>query len=240
MKALNNRNGRAIRPGKHNDDSFELLKMILLGDLNEGDKSKLARQLLDRFGDLYSVIHADEKELESISGLTSAAIEHLKQTRELINQIGLSSIAHRPLIDSLDRVREFCRFTLGAKRREEFHALFLDDGYHLLGHECLQTGTLDHVMVYPRELMHRALVNHATFLILIHNHPSGDAKPSPEDIIMTDQLQKAGMFLNISILDHIIIGKREEFSFRKNGLLKKPLRSRGFVIQGSEYVPQSK
>ncbi len=68
--------------------------------------------------------------------------------------------------------------------------------------------------------MHRALANHASFLILVHNHPSGLAKPSRKDLVMTDQLQKAGTFLHISILDHIIIGKQGEFSFRKNGLLK--------------------
>lgn len=235
MKVLHKRNGRAIGSNENRDDSSELLKMILIGDLSDFRKERLARKLLDQFGDLYSVIHADENALEKVPGLPQAAIKHLKQTRRLFNQIGRSSIAHRPLIDSLDRVKQFCRFTLGAKRREEFHVLFLDSSYHLLEHECLQTGTLDHVMVYPRELMHRALVNHATFLILIHNHPTSNAKPSKEDIVMTDQLHKAGAFLRIAILDHIIIGKRSEFSFRKNGLLNNQDRSQRRAIIGNLY-----
>ncbi len=147
MKALNNRNMRSIRYVKHQDDSLELLKMLLLCELNEGARDRLARYLLDRFGDLYSVIHADEKELAGVAGLKPSTIDHLKQTRRLLKQIGLSSISDRPLIDSLDRVKQFCRLLLGSKRREEFHVLFLDEGYHLLGHECLQIGTLNHVMV---------------------------------------------------------------------------------------------
>jgi DNA repair protein RadC len=80
-------------------------------------------------------------------------------------------------------------------------------------------GTVDHVPVYPREVLRRALELNASALILVHNHPSGDPEPSQADIAMTEQIARAGQVMSISLHDHLIIGRARETSFRARGLL---------------------
>lgn len=201
-------------------NDFELLCSIFSRVLQPNECAAAARTLLERFGALNKVLGADDSEWRSVASLPNLAISELKRTRLLMRSILKTEIENRPLLDDLNAVRRFARAILSGKSREEFHALFLDTTYHLLRHECMQVGTVNHVAVYPRELMARALTLNARHLILVHNHPDGTSTPSCADIEMTHQLMKAGQMLQISILDHIIIGKNADFSFLQHGLLK--------------------
>jgi len=89
----------------------------------------------------------------------------------------------------------------------------------LIADEEQASGTVDHVPVYPREVVKRALELNASAMILVHNHPSGDPTPSDEDIAMTNQIAQAATALNISLHDHLIIGRSRELSFKSQGLL---------------------
>jgi DNA repair protein RadC len=89
----------------------------------------------------------------------------------------------------------------------------------LLADEAQQRGTVNHTPVYPREVAKRALELHATALILVHNHPSGDPTPSQDDIVMTQQIKAAAEALSIVVHDHIVVGNGRWLSFRKEGLL---------------------
>ena len=102
---------------------------------------------------------------------------------------------------------------------EQFRVLFLDRKNVLIADEPQGTGTVDHVPVYPREVVKRALELNASALILVHNHPSGDPTPSNEDIAMTKQISEAANALNISLHDHLIIGRSRELSFKSQGLI---------------------
>ena len=105
------------------------------------------------------------------------------------------------------------------RETEHFRVLFLDRKNTLIADEELGRGTVDHVPVYPREVLRRALELNASALILVHNHPSGDPTPSSADIAMTGQIQTAAQALSITLHDHLIIGKSRESSFRALGLL---------------------
>ena len=200
-------------------EEIEIVRAIFSEFGSSPDNDKLAEQLISRFGDASTVLLADETELTQVLGISNAVICHLRRMRHLVRGFARLEISNRPLLDNLNDVKRFCRTILGAKRREEFHVLFLDSGYHLIGHEVIQTGTLNHVSIYPRELMHRALSNFASHLILIHNHPTDLSEPSPQDVTMTHHLAHAGRYLDITILDHIIIGRDGDFSFRQKGML---------------------
>ena len=102
---------------------------------------------------------------------------------------------------------------------EQFRVLFLDRKNTLIADEKQGSGTVDHVPVYPREVVKRALELNASALILVHNHPSGDPTPSPEDISMTAQIERAAQALGITLHDHLIVGKSTELSFRAAGLI---------------------
>ena len=105
------------------------------------------------------------------------------------------------------------------RETEQFRILFLDRKNTLMADEPQAKGTVDHVPVYPREVVKRALELNASALILVHNHPSGDPTPSAADIDMTQQIVEATGVFGIQVHDHLIIGKACEFSFRAEGYL---------------------
>ena len=105
------------------------------------------------------------------------------------------------------------------RETEQFRILFLDRKNVLIGDEEQARGTVDHVPVYPREVVKRALELNASAIILIHNHPSGDPTPSEADISITAQINTAAAALGLQLHDHIIIGKSRELSFRAAGYL---------------------
>ena len=103
--------------------------------------------------------------------------------------------------------------------REQFRVLFLDIKNQLIADEVLNEGTVDHAPVYPREVARRALELGAASVILVHNHPSGDPKPSRDDIEMTREVRAAAEALGIAIHDHLVIGRKGHASFRSLGLI---------------------
>jgi DNA repair protein RadC len=105
------------------------------------------------------------------------------------------------------------------REQEQFRVLFLDRKNVLIADEEQGRGTVDHVPVYPREVVKRALELNASALILVHNHPSGDPTPSRADIDMTRQVEAAAQALGLTLHDHLIIGREKELSFRAEGLL---------------------
>jgi DNA repair protein RadC len=114
---------------------------------------------------------------------------------------------------------EYLQSMLAHEKIEQFRILFLDNRNRLLADEKQAQGTVNHTPVYPREVVKRALELHATAIILVHNHPSGDPSPSGEDIAMTKEIKKASTALSIVLHDHVIIGNGQWLSFRKTGLL---------------------
>ena len=102
---------------------------------------------------------------------------------------------------------------------EQFHVLFLDNNNSLIADETQQKGTVNHVPLYPREVIKRALELNASAIILVHNHPSGDSTPSPADIEMTEEVCDAGKKPGISLHDHLIISRNGHSSFKSLGLL---------------------
>jgi len=125
----------------------------------------------------------------------------------------------RPAISSWTALIAYCRASMAHRGTEQFRVFYLDRKNVLIADEEQARGTVDHVPVYPREVIKRALQLNASALILIHNHPSGDPTPSPDDIAMTNQIKAACEPMNITLHDHIIIGKSCELSFRSEGYL---------------------
>ena len=123
------------------------------------------------------------------------------------------------MLSSSDQLLAYCRTRLAHESIEHFHLLFLDRKNRLIADEVQQTGTIDHTPVYPREVVKRALELHASALILVHNHPSGDPTPSQGDIAMTREIAEAASKLGIVVHDHVIIGREGHSSFRSLGLL---------------------
>jgi DNA repair protein RadC len=128
-------------------------------------------------------------------------------------------VLHRPVLSNWDRLIEYLQVVMARERIEQFRVLFLDNRNRLLADEAQGTGTVNHTPVYPREVVKRALELHASAIILVHNHPSGDPSPSVEDIEMTKEIKRAAQALSLVLHDHIIIGNGQWLSFRKMSYL---------------------
>ena len=128
-------------------------------------------------------------------------------------------IMEQPILSSWDKLLHYCKASMGHSTTEQFRILFLNNKNVLIADEVQQKGTVDHTPVYPREVVKRALELGATALIMVHNHPSGDPTPSQGDIAMTKQVVEAAAKLQISVHDHLIIGRNDHASFKAMGLL---------------------
>ena len=198
---------------------YELLELVLFRAIPRRDVKPLARDLLDRFGDFNSVISAPFEQLQQVPGIGEAVICELKIVEASAHRLARARVMQRHVISSWDAVLDYCHTTMAHRDTEQFRVFYLDRKNVLIADEEQARGTVDHVPVYPREVIKRALQLNASALILIHNHPSGDPTPSQDDIAMTNRIKAACEPMNITLHDHIIIGKSCELSFRSEGYL---------------------
>ncbi|MDD7971174.1 RadC family protein [Roseinatronobacter alkalisoli] len=198
---------------------YELLELLLFRAIPRQDVKPLARRLIDTFGDLNRVIAAPAARLRTVDGVGDAVIVELKLAEACAQRMARAKVMHRPVISSWAALLDYCHTAMSHRETEEFRVLFLDRKNVLVADEAQGQGTVDHVPVYPREILRRALELNASALILVHNHPSGDPTPSQADISMTETIRAGCDALSITLHDHIVIGQSCELSFRSAGLL---------------------
>lgn len=132
---------------------------------------------------------------------------------------GASEIDERPTLNQPAKVAALMRAIVGSDEREHFVAFRLDARSKVKGYTEVSVGTLTASLVHPREVFRAAIVAGAAAIVIAHNHPSGDATPSPEDKATTNRLVKAGALIGIQVLDHVIVSTDKHFSFRDGGPL---------------------
>ncbi|NBO19328.1 MAG: JAB domain-containing protein [Proteobacteria bacterium] len=198
---------------------YELLEMILFPAKPMGDVKPMAKALLAKFGSFSALLNAAPPEMMQVEGVNEAAVVAIKVAKAASARLLREEIAERPVVNSWDKLINYCRVHIGNNKEEEFHVLFLNSKLELLLSERQQKGTVNHTPVYPREVVKRALEVGASSMILVHNHPSGDVRPSRADVEVTGQIVMAARALGIEVHDHVIIGAKKHYSFRAEGLL---------------------
>jgi DNA repair protein RadC len=198
---------------------YELLEMILYRAIRRGDTKPLAKALLKRFGDLNHVLAAPPARLREVEGVGEAVIFELKLMEAVGHRMARARVLKKPVLSSWDALLDYCQSAMAHRDIEMFRVLYLDRKNILIADEAQAEGTVDHVPVYPREVVKRALEVGASALILVHNHPSGDPTPSRSDIEMTYAIRDAAEVLGLVLHDHLVIGKARELSFRSEGYL---------------------
>jgi len=210
---------RLLSAGPEAVADYELIEMILFLALPRRDTKPIARDLVSRFGSFASAISAPVQELLGVEGLGEAGAAALKIVQAAAQRLAKAEVMYRPVLSNWDRLMEYLQSVLAREKIEQFRILFLDNRNRLLADEAQARGTVNHTPVYPREVVKRALELHATAIILVHNHPSGDPSPSKEDIAMTKEIKNAATALSIVVHDHVIVGNGQWLSFRRLGLL---------------------
>lgn len=210
---------RFLQGGADALPDYELLELILFRAIPRQDVKPLANRLIATFGDLNRVITAPRARLLQVDGVGDAVVIELKLMEAVACRMARSRVLNQQVISSWDALLTYCHTAMAHLETEQFRVLYLDRKNTLIADEAQGRGTVDHVPVYPREVVRRALELNASAMILVHNHPSGDPTPSDADISMTQQIQTAAHALSLILHDHLIIGKGRDVSFRALGLL---------------------
>lgn len=210
---------RLLKAGPESLADHEVLEMMLFLALPRRDTKPIARALVTRFGSYAQAITAPVAELLTVEGLGESGAAALKIVQAAALRLVKAEVIYRPVLNHWDRLIEYLTAVLARERIEQTRVLFLDHRNRLIADEVQSSGTVNHTPVYPRELVKRALEHHATAIILVHNHPSGDPTPSQEDIAMTREIKQAASTLSIVLHDHVIIGNGKWVSLKRLGLL---------------------
>ena len=191
---------------------------LLAGLLASSQGSARASALLQHFPSIGHVIAAELAQLRTF-GLTGRDIAAFRLVREVACRMAKAEVRRRPVLSNWQALITYLQTTMAYEQVEQFRMLFLDTKNNLIADEMQQRGTVNHTPVYPREVLKRALALNAAALIAVHNHPSGDPKPSRADIEMTRELKAAARALEVELHDHVVIGHGTHASFRSLGLL---------------------
>ncbi len=191
---------------------------LLAGLLTSPQASACASALLNHFPSIGHVIAAEPSQLRAFA-MAEHDIAVCRLVREIACRMARAEVRSRPVLSNWQALITYLQTAMAYEQIEQFRILFLDRKNNLIADEVQQRGTVNHTPVYPREVVKRALVLNASALIVVHNHPSGDPKPSRDDIETTRELKAAADALEIELHDHVVIGHGKHASFRSLGLL---------------------
>ncbi|MFK7866670.1 MAG: DNA repair protein RadC [Alphaproteobacteria bacterium] len=204
--------------GSHMAD-YEMLELLLCVAIPRRDVKPLAKELLKRFGSLGGVFAASPADLKEHKMIGDQAAFLVKLVQSLSLSMLKQGVEQSTILSSWQAVLDYCRTAMAYEKIEQLRILFLNNRNQLIADEVPQKGTVNHTPIYPREIAKRALELGATALILVHNHPSGDATPSGEDIEMTKRVKNTLAPLEIYLHDHIIIAGKDYVSMKTLGLI---------------------
>lgn len=200
---------------------YEVIELLLTLATPRKDCKDAAKAALKKFKTFQGVIEASPKSLCEVAGIGPKNIFGIKLIKAAADRYLEKRIIHKDPLNNSKELFDYLYHSLGNKRRECFNAVFLDAKNRIIAAETLFEGTLTASSVYPREVILAALDHHAAALIFAHNHPSGDPKPSQEDIAITRRLVFAFRGIGITIHEHIVIGNNCYFSFADEGYISR-------------------
>ncbi len=203
-------------PGALSD--AQLLAIIIRNGRSGRTAVDLGRDLLETFGSLAGVQQAAIKEICGVKGIGPAKAAEIKAAMELGRRYQKPSLAGASFCSSADVV-VYYRPRMKDLKQETFRCVLLDTKNKIIREEVISLGSLSAAIVHPRDSFKSAIRESAAAVIFVHNHPSCDVKPSQEDILLTKRLVQAGEVLGIRVLDHIIIGDADHFSFKDGGMM---------------------
>ncbi len=206
--------------GKSALSDAELIAILLRSGSRKETAVDLAKRILNHVSDnLVELSKLDLKELMKFNGIGEAKALSIIAALELGKRRRESEIMLKEKIKGSKDVFEYFHANLSDSHYEEFWVLLLNRANKIIKKEMISEGGITGTVADPKRIFKVAIDHHATSIILCHNHPSGNLKPSEADIKLTKQLKEAGNLLDIAILDHIIVGEDSFFSFADEGLM---------------------
>ncbi len=198
---------------------YELLELLLGYVILRKDTKPIAKELLNKFSTIHSVIDAKPEELTGITRIGKGVQNFWVLLHELMARYAESPLRKREVLCSPETVASMARQRLGKLGHEEIWVAYVDNQNRLISWEKAARGSTNTSTIYPREILERALKIKASGFILVHNHPGGDPTPSGADIEMTKCIQRAAQTLVIRLVDHIIITDSNCYSLVMDGII---------------------
>ena len=198
---------------------YELLEFLLFAAFRQGDTKALAKRLIEQFGSFQGVLNASPGALAQVKGMGLSSAAALHAVSLAARRMARGSIEQKPVLGSWQALLDYLAIDMSALKHERVRVLYLDTRNRLIDDHLAAEGSIDEAAIHPREVIRRAFDVGATALILVHNHPSGDPEPSRADIQITKQIAEAGRLLNITVHDHVIVGRGAHVSLRAKGLI---------------------
>jgi DNA repair protein RadC len=209
---------RFLQSGLEGFLDYEIIELLLTLGTPRKDCKQPAKDAISKFINLTGVLNASIDELQQVHGIGPLNAIGIKLFQALIERYSKEQIDERVLLDSPIRVFEYLREKIGRRKKECIIVLCLDSRNKLIEDE-VSVGTLNASLVHPREVFSKAVLCHASHVVVAHNHPSGDPTPSEDDILTTHRLIDAGKILGIRLVDHIIVARNNFISLKDKGII---------------------
>ena len=212
---------RLVNKGKENLSNEELLSIILKTGTKDKSVKEVSYELLNLVKDIRNLKDVSIKTLTNIKGIGKVKAIELLAVIELGKRI-YEEVNDNDLISCTNPVNiiNYFNYLFKDKKQEEFYVIFLDNKKKYISKKLLFVGSINYSIVHPREIFKEAYLYSASSIICIHNHPSGDPYPSKEDDNITIKIKEIGLIHGISLIDHIIIGKNNYYSYYENKKIK--------------------
>ncbi len=198
--------------------SAELIAILLRVGVRGENAVQVGQRLLQCFGGISGLHRASLEELTHQHGIGAAKAAQIKAAIELGRRLAVESPQERPVINSPEDAANLVRYEMAALEEEHLRVILLDTRNHILDIQEVYQGSANASQVRVGEVFKAAIRRNATAVIIVHNHPSGDATPSPDDLAVTRACVEAGKLLDIDVLDHLVIGQGRYVSMKERGL----------------------
>ncbi|WP_300674198.1 DNA repair protein RadC [Desulfoluna sp.] len=215
---------RFLSGGLEGFHDYEVVELLLTLGTPRRDCKGSAREALARFGSLQAVFEADDRELMEVSGIGPSNLFGLRLIKSVAERYLEARMVQHPCILNSRELLDFLTLKIGHRRRECFFAVYLNAKNRVVASKVLFEGSLTSSAVYPREVVSAALAHKAAAVIFAHNHPSGEAEPSKEDIRVTQKLVSALRVMGITVHEHLVIGAAGHYSFAEHGYIDRFVR----------------
>jgi DNA repair protein RadC len=212
---------RFLKTGTDGLADYEIIELLLTFAVPRRDTKPIAKELFRRYENLQGVLEAPREELLTVPGIGENAAFLIKFFLEAPTCYLRERIRKRDYLHSAKDVLAYLKVSMMSFKHEVFKVIFLNAKNEIIHTETLHEGTLNQSMVYPRKIIEEALRYNASAMIFVHNHPSGHAKPSPQDHEITRNLVFASRMMDIDVFDHIIIGRNDYYSFAEAGQISQ-------------------
>lgn len=212
---------RLLNYGSNYLSNEELIAIIIKTGTYKYSSKEISSILLSEIDGLKNIININYEQLIKIKGIGKVKAVTILALIEITRRINMKvETIYNVKITNTSKVFEYYKDKFKEKSQEYFYAIYLDNNKRIIKEKLLYMGTINQTLIHPMDIFKEAYLSSAISIVCIHNHPSGNVLPSKNDIEITNNLRNIGKLMGIEIIDHIIIGQNNYYSFYENGLIK--------------------